>query len=75
MKKKFPEVVTVEPRIGERAMLVKDHHGDSAVLVGRWELHNKHKGQTASTCKANSLISETFVNSSSTNKRNSFIPP
>ena len=53
-------------------MLVKDHHGDSAVLVGKWELHNEHKRKGASTCEDNRLISETFVKSSSTNKRNSF---
>ena len=54
-------------------MLVKDHHGDSAVLVGKWELHNEHKRKSASTCEDNRLISETFVKSSSTNKRNSFL--
>ena len=47
VKKKYPEVMTIDPESGERAMLVKDHEGDSAFLVGRWEVHNQ---EMASMC-------------------------
>ncbi len=39
--------MTLDPRKGERAVLVKDAAGDYAVLVGRWLALKKHNKETA----------------------------
>ncbi len=45
MQEKFPALVTVQPRKGERAILVKDAAGDYAVIVGRWEVFQNGRRQ------------------------------
>ena len=47
VKKKFPELITLNPQKGERAVLVKDYHGDYAVMVGRWLVLKKHTRETS----------------------------
>ena len=47
VKQKFPQLTTLSPQKGERAVLVKDYHGDYAVLVGRWLALKRHNKETA----------------------------
>ncbi len=47
MKQKFPKLATLNPQKGERGVLVKDYHGDYAVLVGRWLVLRKSNKETS----------------------------
>ncbi len=38
LQEKFPKVVAMDPRLGERAVLIKDHEGDYAIVIGRWQV-------------------------------------
>ena len=49
MSKALP---TVDPKLGERAMLVKDAEGDYAVIVGRWEVL-RSAAKTGLICESN----------------------
>ena len=44
-KKKFPEVVTLNYKKGDRAMLIKDEQGDFAICIGRWQIARRKKLQ------------------------------
>lgn len=34
---KRDSAITLDPKAGERAILIKNHHGDWAVIIGRWQ--------------------------------------
>ncbi len=38
LQEKFPKVIPIDPRLGERAVLVKDFEGDYAIVIGRWQV-------------------------------------
>ena len=47
---KFPKVAVLDPRKGEKAVLVKDYEGDYALIIGRWAVY-KNKREVNSACE------------------------
>ena len=51
VQEKFPKVAVLDPRKGERAVLVKDYQGDYAIIIGRWAVYrNRREMTTACEC-------------------------
>ena len=43
-------MAVLDPRKGEKAVLVKDHEGDYALVIGRWAVY-KHKREINTACE------------------------